>query len=298
MALANETDVVKEFTEYLQQFSLVNYAYMSVFFILASIYITLTFKSLKNLKFLDPIAYNAQIAYISAVCVKGASYMTCSILFIIPQFPKTNQTYYYHIWKRWNVLAMGTPGYVSAAAYCCIFFSWCNICITYLSKNSKSFYEKSGTFIKVLLVIIFILFISSTSVVVIANVEVSNNAHYFEAGVATFRDFCIGFCFLVYMIHVLQQFRESGNMRKSSPEFRLFVMCVTLILVLFIRTASIVFYTFHYSGQIHEFSLERLIMFAIEQFITELFPFTTIAAVRLFSIDEYSFTPIEYEDVF
>ncbi|KAK8886947.1 hypothetical protein M9Y10_037982 [Tritrichomonas musculus] len=199
------------------------------------------------------------------------------------------------------------PGYVTSAAYCMIFFSWCSICIEVMEKKSSAFYGKSRCVLLSLLIAIVIGFLITTITSAVSATrnyaDIAGIAHFVEAVIAVIRDISVSIAFIVYLRKMWQIFAdpwlsikslvksffnkyfcccmhssdnrkqesislfinyESGynesnngsskNIRQSSIsdksdnnnnsyEAELILMCLSIIISLFIRAASIVIYT-------------------------------------------------------
>ena len=59
-----------------------------------------------------------------------------------------------------SLFTSGLPGYLTAVAYTFIFFSWCNLCVEVLSKDSKEFFiktQRSLFWILFMLILIFVI---------------------------------------------------------------------------------------------------------------------------------------------
>jgi len=146
------------------------------------------------------------------------------------------------IWDKYSIFSSGFPGYVIAAAYCFIFFSWCSLCLKCFAKDSKSFYVCGMKTLKFLLTIIILGFFSSAIPVLL--VEDRSIPHKVEAIIACVRDFVIAVSFFLYLLTIWKLFENPCNICFSSAESKLLNTCIMLIIVMVLRMISIIIYTF------------------------------------------------------
>lgn len=276
-----------------------------ILILFAIIYVIFTFSELKNEYGQEHGKFSAQISYIICVFVKGLGLLVCGV-FLSYNFntryvsapsgqPNSNVT----LWGMYSVLPGGIPGYMTSIAYCFIFFSWCSVCLTFLDRNSVGFYKTSKTILLSLLTGIIIGFITSFIFMLLAaNSHIGgttvDGAHMAEAMIATVRDIVIAIAFIIYLFKISKLF-ETACPSYASVEGRLFWLCVMLIIALIFRPFCILTYHMIFASKRNteiqkksEFSNAYLIIFLIEQTITELLPLGLIGYLRLCDISKGS----------
>ncbi|OHT07575.1 hypothetical protein TRFO_05229 [Tritrichomonas foetus] len=291
----------------------VSYSVIGVIFTaFAIIYLILTIQDITPMRKTNFVGYTAQISYIAALFTKGFGSFGCAIFFMIPMFTKncTHEDWEASLnnWNQYSIIPSGTPGYASAAAYCCIFFSWCTLCIEYLAKDSKKFYNKTQIIVKTCLIFISIMFIISLGSLCFNQKRIQNTIHLIESGFACFRDLVIAICFLIYLVRIYKQFNTTLCSFSTKPESILLLMCIMLIVCLFLRILSILLYFIQFNGasasqkdyttKDDEFCLKYLGIFIFEQILTEFAPLGVIGMVRFLSWDHSNQSSYEYEAAF
>ena len=231
--------------------------------------------------------FAAQISYIIALFIKGTGLMVCGY-FLTKKFQTTVIPNNITIWGKYSVLPGGLPGYVTAAAYCFIFFSWCSVCLTFLDHNAVGFYRTSKTILLILLSVIILGFMISFYFMFNSSNPVNlDKAHFIEAIIASIRDVFIAIAFGIYLRKIFQLF-ETTCPSCTSIDGRLFWLCVMLIIALICRPFCILTYHLIFASKTafetskkSEFSTGYLLVFLIEQTITEIIPLGLIGYLRL-----------------
>lgn len=245
----------------------------SIFIIFGIIYTLLTIRQTCEEKGEVQGQFEAQIMYIAAVFCKGLGLFVTGI-FLAFKTPTGSDD---EFWNKYSVLPGGIPGYVTAIAYCFIFFSWCSVCLDSLEKDSVKFYARSKWVLLTLISGIVVLFL--VMIICMQACKDYGTFHKIEASVAILRDLIIAFLFILYLHRIFKLFEEpcSGF---SSPETKLLFICITLIVSLIMRPISIGIYTL-WVTKYSEFSTSYLIIFLVEIVITEIIPIGSIGITRL-----------------
>lgn len=188
-------------------------------------------------------------------------------------------------WGKYSLFSSGLPGYVTAASYCFIFFSWCSVLVLFLTKQND-FYQKSRIALISLLLVISITFIVTVTFILAAP-EKRTAAHWVEALFAMGRDLVIGVAFLLYMRKVAKMFEKPCD-KCCSAEMNLMTVCVIMVVSLFIRAIAILVYVFvvRNSGGTVECSMEYLGAFILETAFGEFLPLIAIFAYKMGSLKE------------
>ncbi|EAY21560.1 hypothetical protein TVAG_013250 [Trichomonas vaginalis G3] len=239
---------------------------------------------------------SAQIFYIIALFVKSIGLIVAGIMIIVG-FPKDEKQP--TKWDIYSIIPTGFPGYMTAVAYSYIFFSWCSVCYSSLEKNAVGFYHNSKKLLSILIYIIIALFVISFCFMIASSFLANSKkyyltvAHNVESVVATIRDLACAVAFLFYLFKIIKLF-ESCCPSWESPETRLLVMLIVLIIALFLRPVCILTYIliFTKDSGYSEFSDGYFIVFLFECFITELLPLGFIGFIRLTSYSSYN-TPVD-----
>ena len=237
----------------------------------------------------------AQIAYIVAIIFKGISLFVAAI-FLFCDFTSKTKTYKidgkdvsYSYWSVYSIIPTGIPGYVTACAYCFIFFSWCSIAKSNLEKSVTGYYDRSKWVLTVINILILISFAISLTVMLSTNPD---KAHEAEAIIACLRDSGTAICFLIYLICIFKLF-ESPCPSVFSPETRLSAMLIILIAALILRPISTMIYVLIFSKNgedgtnYSEFSIGYYIVFLFEFIVTEVLPLSIIGVVRILNSQSY-----------
>lgn len=271
------------------------YLFGCIFLIFAVVYCILALKDIIAEGNNTAGQFAGQIVYIIAVFVKGIGLFTSGVFISMELYSKhfshdkTGPTY----WDVFSVLPGGLPGYVSAAAYCLIFFSWCSVCYSSLERSSVGFYHRSRYIIIALLTFIALGAVISFGFMCysVSNPQYKvNDAHLAEAVVASARDFILAFFFIIYLYKIYKLF-ETPCPRCDSPETRLFTLCVLLIMALFLRPFCSLIYNYIFSSKntnASEFSVGYFFVFLVEFLLTEILPLGMIGLLRLLSQDAYT----------
>lgn len=239
---------------------------------------------------------SAQVFYIIALFVKSAGLLVAGLMLIAGCTHKTDKDKY-STWDVYSIIPTGFPGYMTAVAYSYIFFSWCSVCYSSLEKNSIGFYHNSKKFLSILIYSIVILFFISFIFMVLStfpSIDFLVIAHNVESVVASIRDVACAIAFLFYLFKIYKLF-ESCCPSWESPETRLLVMLMVLIVALFLRPICILTYVLIFNSNNHnynEFSTGYFYIFVAECFVTELLPLGFIGFIRLTSTQSYS-TPAD-----
>ena len=237
----------------------------------------------------------AQIAYIVAIIFKGLSLFVAAI-FLLCDFTSKMKTYKidgkdvsYSYWSVYSIIPTGIPGYVTACAFCFIFFSWCSIAKSNLEKSVSGYYDRSKWVLTVINILILIGFAISLTVMLSTDPV---KAHEAEAIIASVRDSGTAICFLIYLICIFKLF-ESPCPSAFSPETRLSAMLIILIVALILRPISTMIYVLIFTGKdgksssYSEFSIGYYIVFLVEFLLTEILPLSIIGIVRLLNTQSY-----------
>ncbi|KAI5525060.1 hypothetical protein TVAGG3_0260170 [Trichomonas vaginalis G3] len=254
-----------------------DFIFAALFIIFGIIYLLFTIRQTCEEKGEVEGQFEAQISYITAVFCKGLGLFITG-LFLAIRTPKPGN---HDFWDRYSVLPGGIPGYVTAIAYCFIFFSWCSVCFDSLEKDSVKFYSRSKWVLMTLISLVCVFFTISIICMLTINPE---TFHKVEATIAILRDLIIFFLFSLYLRRIFKLFEEPCP-GWSSPETKLLFICITLIVSLIIRPISIGIYTLWIYPPNHdkrsEFATTYLIIYLIEILITEIVPIGSIGITRL-----------------
>lgn len=262
----------------IQTFAITYYVLGSIFIVFACIYMALTLKTTCEEKDETQGQFNAQIAYIAAVICKGIGLIVSGIFLTV----KTPTAEDHSFNDRYSVLPGGIPGYVSAIAYCFIFFSWCSVCFDCFEKNATKFYSRSKWVLTSLISIVVLLF--AISFICMLSVSAAK-FHRVEQGVAITRDLILALMFAIYLYKIYKLF-EDPCPGCGQPESKLFFICITLIVSLVMRPISIAIYSLwiYPPGKAErksEFSPSYFVIFLVEFLLTELIPLGSIGYTRL-----------------
>ena len=206
-------------------------------------------------------------------------------------------------WGLLSVLITGSAGYMSAIAYCFIFFTWTALCANYLGHDFAVFYKNSRRLLLTLVCIVVGMLVISVSFMYFStNEEFGKIFHYAEASFASARDIIIAIFFILYFKKVLG-LAEAPYCGKDKPETKIFLMCGILISILIFRAASILFYAFYWSdwgnlaGKCREFNgYSYFIDYSIEQVLFEFLPLLYIGGTRIHQIIDTAYTSLEVNE--
>ena len=277
--MSNESDLSYLYVpSEIQNFAVTYIVFGVIFLIYGIVYVALTCKQTCEEKDETQGQFASQVVYIVAIFVKAIG-LFVSGLFLIVKTP-TAEDHSFN--DKYSVIPGGFPGYMTAVAYCFIFFSWCSVCLDCLEKNSTKFYQRSKWVLMTLISIIVVLFL----IFFICMLTVSTGPfHRVEQGVAITRDLILAIMFAIYLYKIYKLFEEPCP-GCGQPESRLFILCLILIIALILRPISILGYSLWTNPpgsakKRSEFSPEYLAIYIVELIITEVVPFATIGLTRI-----------------
>ncbi|OHT06366.1 hypothetical protein TRFO_05553 [Tritrichomonas foetus] len=242
-----------------------------MFFILLVVYLYFSRNDFR--KPTQPLTKASYITYILAVLFRSIGYACqAGILGLSDSI----------LHERIYMFISSFPGYMTAAAYCIIFFSWCSICIECMEKKTTKMFERIRIILIILLAIIIVFFISI--IIVIFNISQKHIGliNTIEAAFAIFRDIAVSVAFVGYLISIWKLFVNPCSFL-DNYESTITTLCVTITSALIVRVISILVYSILRSQNKTCFldSSKYLCIFIIEQLLSEFFPLGVICLSRV-----------------
>lgn len=243
--------------------------------IIGIIYGIFIWKDFKTLTPKLPCYKSSQILFVVSVLMRGLGYIAQAI--ITMQFPDNYKTLY-----MCDPITIGLPSYLLTISYLFLFYLWISICVNLISNDSTSgLRERTKIVFNCLLIFTLTLgfvLIAVLTLSFIQNYDFTDIIHEIEVLLAIIRDFFTATIILIYSIIIIRM--SNQPLCSNYKESAYFWMLLCLVIPLYIRSGSLIFFLYVLMNKIGGRRLENFINTSISAFLSEVFPCLMILITR------------------